>query len=177
MELLHFQQTDNGTCRVYYKDAAKKIVCYKPSHIRGQYALFACSRDGEPSHEIAHQNFKVDFLPVAEDGATAIEFTSWYLAAVGEGQRIIATFHPEVWVDDYAVEVAPGPTNIDVTSEILRMGKTKALQLIDNHHDTDELRMAVDSPQWVKEWPGPHHVSCNDSIREYFTLEAYAAAS
>ncbi|MCU9529329.1 hypothetical protein [Pseudomonas mosselii] len=177
MQLLTFLQTDNSFCRVYYKDNAKNVFCYQPSHIRGQYALYACSRDGEPSHAVGHQDFKIDRLPESEGCSTAAEFSAWYLSTTSEHQRISATFYPQVWVDDEAVEVGPGATTIDVTCEVLLLGRTKALRLKDNDNPSDELRLAVNSPQWVKDWPGPFRIVCSESIRDYFSLDAVAAAS
>ncbi|HFL7937938.1 hypothetical protein IYR97_26205 (plasmid) [Pseudomonas fulva] len=177
MQLLTFLQTDNGFCRVYYKDNVKNVFCYQPSHVRGQYALYACSRDGEPSHAVGHQDFKIDCLPDSEGCSTAAEFSAWYLSTVSEHQRISAIFYPQVWVDDEAVEVDPGATTIDVTSEILRLGRVKAMALKDNDSPSDDLRLAVNSPQWVQNWPGPFRVVCSQSIRDYFSRDTVAAAS
>ena len=49
-----FDQEDNGNCRVYYRDS-KRIYCWQDdgSWGRHDWKFYACSRDGEPSHEVS----------------------------------------------------------------------------------------------------------------------------
>lgn len=169
MKLLTFHHIDNGNCRIYYKDSLKQQVCFQPSHIKGQFGLLACSRDGEPSHNIEVGEYIIDRFPATSDGATAVQFRTWYLASASESQRVFVTFYPEVWIGDNATVADPGETQIDVTAEILDMGMPKALKLKDNDYPSDDLRLAVEAPQWVKDWPGPHRVSCESAIQEHFT--------
>lgn len=67
--------TDNGNCRVYYRDDAKRILCFQEES-RGKFKLYRCTRDGEPSHDIMHTFVEVDALPT-DDSSTAREFIAW----------------------------------------------------------------------------------------------------
>ena len=63
--------------------------------------------------------------------------------------RLIASFRPEVWVRDTAMEVAPlGESEWDVRPDEL---DTAA-------QDLDYLRNADAAPAWVKDWTGPFEV-------------------
>ena len=57
---LEFKNTDNGFCRIYYNaflpanlpsKKRKALFCFQLS-IGKSFALYRCSLDGEPSHEI-----------------------------------------------------------------------------------------------------------------------------
>lgn len=81
--------------------------------------------------------------------------------------RVIATFNPEAWMNDYAVPVDPqGDTLFDVTFEILLMGRAAAAELDDDNYDTDELRYAVRGPDWIRDWGGPFTVHVEDAIQD-----------
>ncbi len=82
--------------------------------------------------------------------------------------RITATFHPEAWINDHAVEIDPlGPTTFDVSDYLLETYKEEAiLSLKDGSHETDELRDL--GPQWVKDWNGPYRVSVQQSILDFY---------
>ena len=56
---LNYDSTDTGFCRVYYRNL-RELFAYQMTQ-RGQFALFACTRDGEPSHEVDYK--QVDQLP------------------------------------------------------------------------------------------------------------------
>lgn len=83
-------------------------------------------------------------------------------------QRILATIYPQAWQNDYAIDVDPGPTRFDVTSQVRRMGREEALALRDNSHESDEL--------WLRsrlkpfEHDGPFYVRCADAIRAHYDL-------
>jgi len=84
-----------------------------------------------------------------------------------DGSRIVATFVPQAWVNDFAVTVDPeGPTQFDVSEAVLALGREAALKLRDDQYETDELR--EHGPHWVRNWPGPFKVEVEDSIRAYF---------
>lgn len=86
--------------------------------------------------------------------------------------RVIARFHPQAWVNKYAVEVDPeGEVEFDVTAEILAMGQEKACSLKDDDYDSDHLRFAASAPQWMKDWAGPFYVSVEFAISNYFHKE------
>jgi hypothetical protein len=57
---LNFDSTDTGNCRVYYRHL-RELFAYQMSHYRGRFALYACTKDGEPSHEVDYR--QVDQLP------------------------------------------------------------------------------------------------------------------
>lgn len=64
MKNLKFLMSDNGNCRVYYTDPDRKGSKYAmqvQNHRLGTFALYACSKDGEPSHEVSlRQHFIED---------------------------------------------------------------------------------------------------------------------
>lgn len=68
-----------------------------------------------------------------------------------------ATFHPQAWVNDYAIEVDPqGPTTWEVTPELiasLPAGWNKSCT-----YESDELRNDPAAPEWVREWTGPFDI-------------------
>jgi hypothetical protein len=87
-------------------------------------------------------------------------------------KRIIATFHPQAWIRDYAVFVDPeGETDFDVTDVILAMPREKALALEDDQYDSDRLREAPNAPAWIKNWSGPFYIEVEQSIADYFASE------
>lgn len=72
-----------------------------------------------------------------------------------EGKRIMATFHPQAWFNDYAIEVDPqGDTDFDITFEMLAIGQ-RACELEDNDYESDHLSEAVRAPEWIRKWQGP----------------------
>jgi len=73
---MKLQRTENGNCRVYYRDDARRLVCFQET-FRGRFELLACSSDGEPSHPIAHEDVVLDKLP-ADDCATSRAFIAWW---------------------------------------------------------------------------------------------------
>ena len=86
---------------------------------------------------------------------------------------IIARFHPQAWINDYAVEVDPeGETEFDVTPEILAFDRAAALELEDDSYDSDDLRFAAAAPKWVQEWSGPFWIEVAASIVEHYDDEA-----
>ena len=91
-----------------------------------------------------------------------------------------ATFHPQAWQNDYAIDVDPqGPTRWQITTDHL-------LSIIDRHHrdvpdalketitaDTycsDALRYDAAAPAWVHEWSGPFYISVEDSTGSLIEL-------
>ncbi len=88
--------------------------------------------------------------------------------------RIIARFHPQAWADPHnpaagRVDAEPnGPTDWDVTEELLLWSRDKALALRDNSFATENLRFHDNAPIWARQWPGPFWVEVAQSIRDYF---------
>lgn len=86
-------------------------------------------------------------------------------------KRIIAIFHPQVWIEDSACAAdAEGATEFDVTETVLAMGKEAALALKDDRYSTDDLRNDSNAPAWIKNWSGPFWIEVEDSIEQYYTL-------
>lgn len=84
-------------------------------------------------------------------------------------KTIIARFHPQAWVNNYAIAVDPeGPTEFDVTAEIVAMGREAALAITDDDFKGDNLRFAAAAPQWVRNWSGPFYVEVAEAIAAYF---------
>jgi len=82
-------------------------------------------------------------------------------------KRIIATFRPQTWQRDYAIDVDPeGPLTWDVTDEVLALSVDERCALRDNRYD--ELRCSKNAPAWVSEWSGPFYIEVQDSISDYF---------
>ena len=62
-----------------------------------------------------------------------------------------AIFHPQAWVNNYAVEVdAEGPIEWEV-GEV-------ADDLEDYTYKSDELRYHANAPDWAREWHGPFDI-------------------
>ena len=81
---------------------------------------------------------------------------------------VTATFHPEAWKNDWAIEVDPqGETTFDVTFEVLVMGREAARLVEDNRDESDELRDAIHAPDWIRKWAGPFRVEVADEIAEF----------
>jgi len=86
-----------------------------------------------------------------------------------EGRRIKATFVPQAWMNDQAIEVdAEGETVFDVTHLVLAMGREMALAIRDNRESSDIMASAETAPEWVRKWQGPYRIEVQDSIQAYF---------
>ena len=80
--------------------------------------------------------------------------------------RYTATFHPQAWVNDYAIEVDhDGPNSWDCSEEFAQLGDVYADQLLT---DIEAFGEALDSfdwfkddpaaPQWVRDHRGPFDI-------------------
>jgi hypothetical protein len=82
---------------------------------------------------------------------------------------IIARFHPQAWVNDYAIDADPeGEVTWDVTSEVLAMPEDTRNRLQDDQYETDNLRFSTNAPKWIQDWSGPFYVEVEESIRQHF---------
>lgn len=89
--------------------------------------------------------------------------TADLLQPVEGRERIMADFRPEAWINDNAVEVdSDKPNKIDVTYEMLLMGREAAMEL--GSEDSDHLLEAVRSPRWIRQWSGPFTVSVHGAV-------------
>lgn len=82
-------------------------------------------------------------------------------------KRIIATFVPQAWIDDYAI-VIEGEVEFDVTDQILEMGKEKALLIRDDKHESDLLWMNSGGVTSADHHYGPYYVLVEQAIQGYF---------
>lgn len=61
-------------------------------------------------------------------------------------------FHPQAWVNDYAIDVDPeGPTIAEVEFSGVEIPE-------DNSYESDDLRHLPGCPTWWAEWSGPFWV-------------------
>lgn len=73
--------------------------------------------------------------------------------------RYTARFAPQIWQRDYAIEVHPlGPTEFDVTAEVLAMTPSQRAETLRGSAENDDLRYAAAAPTWVRVWYGPFEV-------------------
>ena len=74
--------------------------------------------------------------------------------------RYIATFTPQAWVNDYAIDVDPeGPTEWDCTEEIENMHEEPRNELLRTGHDIDDwLKGDPKAPEWIFHWQGPFEI-------------------
>jgi len=68
-------ETDNGNCRVYYREG-RKLRCFQED-TRDKFTLYVCSQDGEPEYEAKPTQLSVDNLP-DDDSSTARAFRTWF---------------------------------------------------------------------------------------------------
>ena len=76
---------------------------------------------------------------------------------------ITASFNPQAWYRDDAIDVDPeGPTDFDVTFDVLQMGAS-ARDLADNYTTSDSLQQAIGAPDWIYDWNGPFYIEVENS--------------
>jgi len=82
-----------------------------------------------------------------------------FLRRVPKG-RLLAVFHPQMWQNDYAVEVDPdGPCRWDVTEFLGRMAPEERAKFMEpDTYPSDELRDLPNAPRWAAEWDGPFYI-------------------
>lgn len=90
---------------------------------------------------------------------------------------ITANFNPQAWYRDNAIGVDPeGPTEFDVTFDVLQMG-VNVRGLIDDHATSDSLQQAIGAPDWIYDWNGPFYIEVENSAYPFLNNhEAEAAA-
>jgi hypothetical protein len=71
--MLKFSHTDNGNCRVYYRNGSR-VRCFQEDR-PGEFVFYVCSKDGEPDFE-GVQGMPLDRLP-SDDSITARNFRAW----------------------------------------------------------------------------------------------------
>lgn len=84
--------------------------------------------------------------------------------AEGMYKRYKAIFHPQAWVNDYAVDVDPeGETEWDVTDYLTQLGYRMIEQPENNTYESDELRWDPKAPTWIQSWSGPFWIEIVNS--------------
>lgn len=83
------------------------------------------------------------------------------------GKRCLASFRPQAWVKDQAVDV-DGARHFDITELVLKLGRDEALAIRDNRDESDAL--AAEAGLLVSHG-GPYRVECEEAIREFFGLD------
>jgi hypothetical protein len=88
---------------------------------------------------------------------------------MADERRIVAHFRPQVWINDYAVDI-DGAYDFDVTETVLAMPREQALAIEDHSYEADAVWR--DHPV-SEERPhhGPFEVGVAESIRAYFEEE------
>lgn len=85
-----------------------------------------------------------------------------------ENDGVVATFGPQVWVKDNAMDTHPGgDTRFDVSVEVLLMGSKAAREIEDSRDSSDDLQMAIFAPDWIRDWKGPFYIQVADEIAQY----------
>jgi len=76
-----------------------------------------------------------------------------------------ARYEPQAWQNDYAVDVDPeGPTAIDITWEVLTMGRDEAESFQDNRDFTESLIDALMAPKWIRDRQGPSAIYARAAV-------------
>jgi hypothetical protein len=78
----------------------------------------------------------------------------------------MATFAPEVWIRDCAVEI-DGRLEFDVTETILAMSEGERNQLRDDDYNTDDLA----TEEVRGSHTGPFRVEVQQAIEDYFSSD------
>lgn len=81
-------------------------------------------------------------------------------------QRYIASFNPQAWVNDYAIDVDPeGETRWDCTEAFGSLPESYRTRLISEMEEewealdgNDLLQSDPQAPRWVQEWRGPFSI-------------------
>lgn len=78
-----FDRVDNGNARVYYKRNGY-LYCFQELPWANGFSFNACSKDGEPSHEI-HETPTLDRVPEFAD-STSVVFRKWIIKQERKGE-------------------------------------------------------------------------------------------
>jgi hypothetical protein len=81
-----------------------------------------------------------------------------------------AHFQPQAWSDDYAIEI-DGAFMFDVTIQIEKMGREKALEIEDCSDLSDELWRAWVGHRPDKDHRGPYAIQVKNAIRKFYDLD------
>jgi hypothetical protein len=83
-------------------------------------------------------------------------------------RRVFATFVPEAWVNDQAIEI-DGKYEFEITDQVLRLGREASLAIRDNRDSSDALWESRQSERHGETiHSGPFHVKCEEAIRAFW---------
>jgi hypothetical protein len=80
--------------------------------------------------------------------------------------RIIATFRPQAWINDHAVDI-DGKVEFDATEKFLSLSSETIASFKFNNYDSDVF--AEDLPQWI-DHQGPFEVDLELSVDDFFSV-------
>jgi hypothetical protein len=84
-----------------------------------------------------------------------------------------ATYQAQAWQNDYAVDVDPeGPTEIDITWEVLTMDRGEAVSFRDDRDFTEGLIDALLAPKWIRDRQGPSSIRARDAVDDFLDERA-----
>lgn len=87
---------------------------------------------------------------------------------LGEVEPAIATFTPQVWVQDNAMGVDPeGEDTYEVTVDLVAYALQEGADTVEEYldgSDKDDLQTADNAPQWVWDWSGPFYIEIDACI-------------
>ncbi len=84
--------------------------------------------------------------------------------------RIIATFQPQAWIRDHAVDI-DYPEEFDCTETVLAMPADDIIGLMDNSTDSDIL---AECAGFAERHPGPYRVIHEGSVEEFLAANGMA---
>ena len=86
-------------------------------------------------------------------------------------RRCMATFQPQQWIFDNAVDSEPS-YQFDITDAVEKMGRDVALTIEDSRDASDYLWFTwISAHPEVERHDGPFSVYVEDAIRAYFGVE------
>lgn len=81
-----------------------------------------------------------------------------------------ARFRPQAYINDNAIDI-DGGFMFDVTIQIEKMGREKALKITDHDYSADNLWHAYVAARPEKEHDGPFEIEVTDAIRKFYELD------
>lgn len=120
--------------------------------------------------DLEYPTDKPDALKRLQRVADDVEQLYDIIDALGQpANRIIATFVPQVSINNHAVTVdPPGETSIDITAAVLAMTRAEALDLRDDTDQTDALLNLDTAPTGIRDWTGPLYLAVEAAIARHF---------
>jgi hypothetical protein len=83
-----------------------------------------------------------------------------------QAKRCLVSVQPQQWIFDQATD-SDHPFEVDVTAEVLAMGREEALKIKDSTDESDTLVEGL----FKDRHNGPYYVTCEEAIAEFFGEE------